>query len=386
MIGLLPSPILLFVLAGNGLLRGWLLLLWVLFLGAFGWLATILPGSLYFLLQRLQFYQIRQQFVEDARRLDPKLTSDYEAEQKHKTQLSTALPEGLDPRGLLQIYGSALVIAAGWTTVLHQVPVEFVDGAQPLFRPIPDPITFGFLGGYFFALNSTLRRYFQSDLSPRAYTGIVSRLVLTLLLAWVLTGVASELPGSPGLGLIAALTFIVGIVPEAGVAVLTDLVRAGLRLPALVLNLGESHPLTSLQGVSYYDSARFSEEGIYSVDNLVHANLYNLMLRTRVGTDRLVDLVDQAILYLHARRDLRFLGHLGIRTATDLRIGLPQTRCVGELHHEQGAESADEGDQLLDVLQRLDVVAAVVAEERWMQEIQNWRRGSVVGSSATART
>jgi hypothetical protein len=371
-IGLLPIPVLYTVDAGNNLFQraAWLFWLWVLFLGSFAWLATVVPGALYFLLQGLEFGDIRRRFLDDVVKLDPSVSSVDDAEQLHTFDLQAALPVDVGARALIQILGCTLVIAAGWTIILHQVPLEFVDGTHPLFSPIADPITFGFMGGYFFALFSTLRRYFQTDLSPRAYTGILVRLVLTLLLAWVLTAVASEVTGSSSLGLVAALAFLVGIIPEAGLAVIADIVRRGLSLPGLAQGLEDAHPLTDLAGISYYDSARFSEEGIYNVENLVRANLYGLMLRTRFGTDMLVDLFDQAILYLHARGDKDYLCQLGVRTATDLAIAIEKMASAECGTSDQGKTNVN---QSTDVTQRLIVVAAVIARERWMPHLMKWR-------------
>jgi len=66
------------------------------------------------------------------------------------------------------------------------------------------------------------------------------------------------------------------------------------------------------------------EEGIEDLHGLVTANLVDLLLHTRVPIDRLVDWLDQAVLYLHVpaesgqRSRWAELRGFGIRTATDL--------------------------------------------------------------------
>ena len=48
----------------------------------------------------------------------------------------------------------------------------------------------------------------------------------------------------------------------------------------------------------WYES-RLLEEGIEDMQNLATANIVDVMLRTRIPVDRLVDWIDQAYLYLH---------------------------------------------------------------------------------------
>ena len=88
-----------------------------------------------------------------------------------------------------------------------------------------------------------------------------------------------------------------------------------------------------------YDQARLMEEGIENIENLAHHNLMELIVRTRIPTARLVDMFDQAILYLHlgledeeddwgTKKELtenpaepdnrKLLKALGFRTASDL--------------------------------------------------------------------
>lgn len=64
-------------------------------------------------------------------------------------------------------------------------------------------------------------------------------------------------------------------------------------------NKDPAHPLSKLDGLNISYEARLAEEGIEDMLNLVTANLVGLMLRTRAPIDRLVDWVDQALLYLH---------------------------------------------------------------------------------------
>jgi hypothetical protein len=68
------------------------------------------------------------------------------------------------------------------------------------------------------------------------------------------------------------------------------------------------------------------EEGIEDMQNLATANIVDLMLNTRIPIERLIDWIDQSLLYIHlgkkeadteeTNRDK--LRRFGIRTASDL--------------------------------------------------------------------
>jgi hypothetical protein len=95
----------------------------------------------------------------------------------------------------------------------------------------------------------------------------------------------------------------------------------------LIPSLRSYYPLSQLEGLNIWYEARFVEEGIEDMQNLLTASLVDLMLRTRAPIARLADWIDQAALYIHLSkvegRSDKFsnktrLRGLGIRTATDL--------------------------------------------------------------------
>jgi hypothetical protein len=99
-------------------------------------------------------------------------------------------------------------------------------------------------------------------------------------------------------------------------------------LRQFVHSLRKEHPLADLDGLNIWFESRLLEEGIEDMQNLATANIVDVMLRTRVPVDRLVDWIDQAIFDLHVNdgsegdSDRRTLRRLGIRTATDLEDAL----------------------------------------------------------------
>ena len=92
----------------------------------------------------------------------------------------------------------------------------------------------------------------------------------------------------------------------------------------LIASLDTRYPLSDLDGLSVWDEARLAEEGIEDLQGLTTANLVDVLLHTRVPIARLVDWLDQAVLYLRlpAGEDGKSirdqLRTLGIRGATDL--------------------------------------------------------------------
>lgn len=205
----------------------------------------------------------------------------------------------------------------------------------PVFSPVRSPARFAFLGAYFFALQLLFRRYVRRDLRASAYVAVSMRVILAVMGVWVL-GTAMELmpAGSVGardserfVNTLLVGAFIVGVFPR----VLWQVLQAGLkkRLGWLVApNLGTELPISELDGLTVWHEARFEEEDIENIPNMATADIVDLMINTRFPPDRIIDWVDQAILYTHlgheerkkggepTRRDL--LRAHGIRTASAL--------------------------------------------------------------------
>ena len=304
------------------------------FQGVFAAIAAILPALLYFMFRRQRLESLRTTFLRDLLMLDGGVKTLDEAQSKYghlfdETYGARRAPAlGAD----LPVILSTLLIAFGWTLTL--LPVGAVDpNIYKLFNPPPEPFIFAFLGAYFFGLNMVFLRYVRSDLTPKAYSHITVRILVAEVLVWVIGALSAQISGQPASGTaatsltlgpleigMAPLAFVIGIFPQTGITLLAKRLGNELRLP-----FSERHPLTDLDGVNAYDQARLIEEGVDNVENLAQANFIELMLHTRVPTPRLVDLVDQAILYLHLsseadalQADRQRLRRYGIRTATNL--------------------------------------------------------------------
>jgi hypothetical protein len=151
----------------------------------------------------------------------------------------------------------------------------------------------------------------------------------------------------------------------------------------------ERCPLTALDGMNQYDQARLLEEGIENIENLAHHNLVELLAFTRIPTARLVDMFDQAILYIHlgildqpvageqtsntdgsqnepcgsGAQLLEELKPLGIRTATDLIETLKGNNTLNELIQEP-------------TINRLRTIRITFSDDEWLSYIMNWRKES----------
>lgn len=116
---------------------------------------------------------------------------------------------------------------------------------------------------------------------------------------------------------------MVGVFPHIGWKVIVSLIKLPVKI--VVPSLQQDYPLSDLDGLNIWYESRLLEEGIEDMQNLATANLVDLMLNTRIPVERLVDWVDQSILYLHLgtqekneAKHRKILRQHGIRNATDL--------------------------------------------------------------------
>lgn len=221
---------------------------------------------------------------------------------------------------------ATLIISVGWVMVVELesiLNISLISSAVAATGGLKIPheiFRFAFLGAYFYILQMLVRRYFQNDLKTSAYVNATMRIIVVILLVWVL----SLISGSAAKNSLSALAFVIGVFPYVGWQAL----QAFLKLPIkLVLpSLRQQYPLSDLDGLNIWYESRLLEEGIEDMQNLATANMVDLMLHTRIPVERLVDWVDQSLLYLHLgksdTRDLKGnrdrIRLFGIRCATDL--------------------------------------------------------------------
>ncbi len=398
--------------------------------------ASLLPALLYYLFDRQQIGTLRRRFFSDAIRLDPSVWTLDEAERKFGRRVDEFIGLSMGARRRL-VAGSrspivfcTAIITLGWILTLVSGDavgdVEAVVAADNAEMPailqrfvLPEAyFIYGFLGAYVFAVLMLIRRYVTGDLQPKTYSDIAVRVIVAMIFGWMIepglavvnavtavlgganetaAAVSGRVYGSGG----QLLAFTFGVFPQTGLAWLTEAARSlksmqmpfarrGRRLtffPGTV----ERHPLNYLEGIDLYDRARLMEEGVASISHLAHGDMIDLMLRTRIPSRRLVDMVDQAILYIHLAegpedseegRDhlskaLLTLRSFGIRTATDLERAY---KAACERDDDPRCGSREGEVELLSILgshpgspPKLRVALDALRDDEWMREIRYWR-------------
>jgi len=348
---------------------------------AFITIASILPAFLFYLFGRQQGDKQRENFYREAMLLDPNVWSYSESKNKYGPLLDTVNDTGNSPLSIILLVTSTALLVLGWLITIS--PLGQPSDALNLFgffEPNKESIfTFGFLGAYFFTINLVYRRYVRADLTPKTYAYITMRLITTFVLVWAV----SLLPFPDGATGLSAIAFTIGIFPESALTLIQDYVN---KITAQRRGqYQEQFSLKKLEGMNLYDQARLMEEGIENIENLAHHNLMELIVRTRIPTARLVDMFDQAILYLHlgledeannsgtendraespSEPDNRtLLKSLGIRTATDL-LGSRE-----EITAYQG------NDGHADLVNKLDIIISALEDDEWLNYILSWRENS----------
>jgi hypothetical protein len=242
------------------------------------------------------------------------------------------------------------------------------------------------------------------------------RILIVVILAWV----AEALFGIDSL-LTLTLAFFAGIVPETVLVAVREFLQA--RLTSRLPKMRDQHPLTLLEEIDLYDRARLFEEGVTNIESLAHHDLVDLILATRIPVARLVDWVDQAILYLHligadgqmillekgvsptvgndhstepatgakaSSKSLalrQILRSYGIRTATDLQVAY-EIAIGKSLANTTMAE--DQLSGLLTILDetnkssagpnglRMHTLYAMLQNDEWLPYIRHWRESAMV--------
>jgi hypothetical protein len=218
---------------------------------------------------------------------------------------------------------STVLIALGWLITLPPAHVDAPPGTSIWLQALKldsSPVTFAFLGAYFFALQLLFRRYVLKDLGGSAYVAVSIRIILAVIGIWVVSAVSGVEENK-----LLVAGFVFGVFPRVVWQIVSSVFKkaAGIALPSMISQL----PVSDLDGLTVWHEARLEEEDIENIPNMATADLVELLLNTRFPPERIIDWADQAILYtqlgpqeqkkgeLNARDRLRLHG---IRTATSL--------------------------------------------------------------------
>jgi hypothetical protein len=284
----------------------------------------------------------------------------------------------------LQVVVTTVLVTIGWMFVLtpqslYQHSITPGDFTLKHLPEVPaKTFAFAFLGAYFYVLQMLVRRYFQNDLKATAYINATMRIVIVILLVWVLDPLLADAGWSQNQR--SALAFVIGVFPTVGWQVLVKLL---LKIPGVfVSSLEPTNKLTDLDGLNIWYESRLLEVGVEDMQHLATTDIVDLMLNTRIPVDRLVDWIDQTLLYIRVDdattnhtiegKDVEFAGDrttlrkYGIRSATDLLDVLKDKErgkdFVGLLNHDAGLPS------------RMQALEIALQGERNLQYVQQWRR------------
>ncbi|MCM3871915.1 MAG: hypothetical protein ND895_14625, partial [Pyrinomonadaceae bacterium] len=365
--------------------------------------ASLLPALLYFLFDRQQLGTLRQRFEQQIFRLDPNIQSLVDVRAKYGRQIDEIYGrESTSGEGRLvrntrwPILVATLVITLGWMlTLLPAGPGPEITQATQLidfFVPQRTAVTFGFLGAYFFILNMVLHRYVRADLKPKAYSSITVRIFVVVILAWVMGLTFQGYPWE------LMLVFTIGVFPESGLTLIRESIRNQTGLAIIfrpfIPSRREKYPLTELEELDVYDRARLLDEGVTNIESLAHHDLIDLMLETRIPVPRLVDWIDQSILYLHLESDAgdkepKQNGTNGHGTTSSLapaelrslrtwlRGNFVRTASDFIAAYKDGKGPLSD-DLSADKQHQLRVLLETLKDDEWLSYVLHWRNSSDV--------
>lgn len=356
-------------------------------------IASLLPALLFYLFGRQQVKKQRENFFREVMSLDPNVQSLSEARTKYEPLLDTVDDSGNSPLSILLLLISTSMLVLGWIIALEPVGIPRDDATSlvEFFTPEKSAFTFGFLGTYFFTLNLIFRRYVRADLTPKTYAFITVRFLITVVLVWVVSTLPQFANDSIWQAGMLAVIFIVGLFPDTGLALIEDYVK---KIINRQVNEKESLPLTLIEGINLYDRARLLEEGIENLENLAHHNLIELVARTRIPTPRLVDMFDQAILYLHiglSRERMNAKPNPAQQTEIPIDIqsenpSSAEKSEVEDLLFQLKSYGIRTATDLVNVFKRpdlikktslprdkLNVIIDAMSDDEWFEYIKEWR-------------
>ncbi|MBM4440092.1 MAG: hypothetical protein FJ027_06710 [Candidatus Rokubacteria bacterium] len=252
--------------------------------------------------------------------------------------LVTLPPVSLQVAGLL-LAGDAFL--AGPTIDVTSTAIPWWYALWPNLTPV----TAAFLGAYFFSLQILFRRYVRKDLRPSAYVGTVLRMLISVISVWIL-GLASKLENLPDWATmdktsLIFLGFVIGVFPRVFLQILEGITKR--LIPKAVLpSLKADLPISDLDGLTVWHEARLEDEDIENTPNMADADLPDLMINTRFPADRLVNWVDQAILYSCLGPEGKASGARASLAAHGIRTGTAFTEAYRQATHRDRDAAAFE--------------------------------------------
>jgi hypothetical protein len=271
---------------------------------------------------------------------------------------------------------STVLIALGWLITLPpaQAPLTVTDASSwaRAFEPTATPVTLAFLGAYFFSLQMLFRRYVRNDLGGSAYVAVSMRIILAVIGTWAVMVASLQLKLVNNEQLL-VIGFVIGVFPR----VAWQLIQAAFHklTPVSLKSMESNLPLSDLDGLTVWHEARLEEEDIENIPNMATTDLVELLINTRFPAERIVDWVDQAILYTQLGADHKDtreqLRQHGIRTASSLLAAFATSR-------KQNDDLAADGSPSDNTVRLDPYLEAALLTNSNLTLVQRWLRTSPV--------
>lgn len=290
----------------------------------------------------------------------------------HKYSTEKMLGGIFTPETTIPVVIATLLIGLGWLLTLPPWDIEQIQTAgvtQPDFMNILNPVkysvNFAFLGAYFFSLQMLFRRYLRKDLRGNAYTAVSLRIILAVIGIWAVTQALpildyfSIIDGSNSSGYtgnespMLLIAFVIGAFPPLVWQIIQSAFKKMTGAKYFVPSLRSQMPVNELDGLTVWHEARLEEEDIENVPNMATADIVELLLHTRIPRERIIDWVDQALLYMVIGPEKRtsngqenedvneenasnttyrsILRRQGIRTASDLIVAYNKSKSDNDI-------------------------------------------------------
>jgi len=245
-----------------------------------------------------------------------------------------------------------LVLFVGWWLVFYPPPADQAS-SQPFIRFSQSLLAFGFLGTYTNTLRLFYRRFVTDDLKTKVLVTVVIRVLIMVTIVWTITQVEwlFDLLNKGDIG--AVLIFFIGMYPDLGIVLIEGLVRRVVRT-----GYRTQYPLSRIQELTRLDSERLSEEGIDNIQHLATADIVNLLLKTRLPPERIVDWIDQALLQFHllpTKNDAK-------KEAKQTSTSSDENKTVSSSSQEEANEPSGGESDMQEQINKLEQLRASVEE------------------------
>ncbi len=218
--------------------------------------------------------------------------------------VSAGRPTSYDLRTVFPVIASVIPLSIGWLLVLPPAGLWDTPPSAPIWPlsaliPQRTGISFAFLGAYFLSLQMLVRRFITKDLGPNAYTTMSQRIILAIIAVWVLDILSFSELEEWSKKTFYALAFLLGAFPVVIWQIAAQLVKKHVGSWLAIPSLQTGRALGELSGLTVWHEVRLEEEDIESVEGMASADIVELLLSTKFPPHRIVDWVDESLLFLN---------------------------------------------------------------------------------------